>query len=457
MSAVQKERPKATSTAIYAPPDPFVTFTQIGPRSLQEEFINDALFAVCVLFYSAVVWKTIAWLPIATHGVASSIAALLITIVGSIKKKTRKSCEGLAVAVGVCGSVTVLVDLVFIVQLISKYTDAGTDEPHGFLSGIDPSPIEFAFHLAVYVLSFGMGVYRIYRSGGELGTDSGFVGIGGSFAAVLVYETWLFDVGSRIALSNNFDAHPWVMLAFLCTTVFDAITHFIIPDQWGAQTVWMLITVVLALEYIVLVGNVSLFFGTESLAEGGSRAPGWTHKYPGLFAKGEGVYLVAVLVASQACRCAAAAPKRKRIHTGEWRTAATGGEADTLATATKLGLFMSSMVFAPICNIAIIMQGESAAVSRFILLLYTTQLYVRYWIQLGAVHWKLVTSVNIVGLLCDAAVCLEILYLNFVVRDPGAIETIVVLTTASASATVCCLGLVHHIHQRVRMRKSKGS
>jgi len=66
------------------------------------------------------------------------------------------------------------------------------------------------------------------------------------------------------------------------------------------------------------------------------------------------------------------------MHSDEWRTPATGGEADTFATATKLGLFVCSMVFAPICNIAILMQGESAAISRFILLLYITQLYVRY-------------------------------------------------------------------------------
>ena len=145
MSAVQKQRPKVEPAAIYAPPDPFVTFTQTGPRSLQEEFMNDALFAVCVLFYSAVVWKQIPWLPIATHGVASSVAALIITIVGSTKKKTRKSCEGLAVAVGVCGAASALVDLVFIVQLISKYTNAETDEPHGFLSGVAPTAVDFAF------------------------------------------------------------------------------------------------------------------------------------------------------------------------------------------------------------------------------------------------------------------------------------------------------------------------
>jgi len=64
---------------------------------------------------------------------------------------------------------------------------------------------------------------------------------------------------------------------------------------------------------------------------------------------------------------------------------------------------------------------------------------------------------NIVGLVCDAAVCLETLYLSLVVREPGAIEIIVVFTTASASAAVCCLGLVHHIHQRVQKRRNKGS
>ena len=97
------------------------------------------------------------------------------------------------------------------------------------------------------MLSFGMGVCRIYRSGGELGADSGFVGIGGSFAAALAYEIWIFDVRSRTPLSANFDAHPWVVLAFLCTTVFDAVAHFVLPDQWGAHTVWMLLSVVLAL------------------------------------------------------------------------------------------------------------------------------------------------------------------------------------------------------------------
>lgn len=93
---------------------------------------------------------------------------------------------------------------------------------------------------------------------------------------------------------------------------------------------------------------------------------------------------------------------------------------------------------------------------HFVLLLYTTQLYVRYWIQLGAMHWKLVMAVNVAGLLVDAVVCLEILYFNFIVWQPGYIEILVVLTTASGSATVCFLGLVHHIHQRVLRRKAKG-
>jgi hypothetical protein len=225
----------------------------------------------------------------------------------------------------------------------------------------------------------------------------------------------------------------------------------------GAHTVWMLLSIVLAMEYVTLVGNVSLFFGTESLAEGGSRAPGWTHKYPGLYAKAEGVLLVAALVAAQACRCAAAAPKRGRMRAGQWKTPATGGEADSIAMATKIGLYVCSMIFAPICSIAILMQGESAVISRFVLLLYTTQLYVRYWIQLGAVHWKLVTAVNVAGLLCDAAVCFETLYLNMVVRDPGEVEIVVVLITAAGSAVVCSMGLVHHIHQRVQRRKAKGN
>ena len=124
---------------------------------------------------------------------------------------------------------------------------------------------------------------------------------------------------------------------------------------------------------------------------------------------------------------------------------------------TKIGLFLCSMIFAPICNIAILMQGESAAISRFVLLLYTTQLYVRYWIQLGAVHWTLVMAVNVAGLIVDAVVCLEALFFNIIVRQPGDIEIAIVLTTASSSAVVCFMGLVHHIHQRVQKRKAKGN
>jgi hypothetical protein len=347
---------------------------------------------------------------------------------------------------------------------VARYMDESGDEPLGFLLsssrvplGLNvPHPVSFAFLSSTHVLSFGMAVYRIYRSGGELGADSGFVAIGAAFGAALMYELWIFDVGARLHVNAAFDAHPWVALVFVAAPLFDAVAHFVLPEQWGAQTVWMLLSIVLAMEYITLVGNVSLFFGSKSITDGGSRAPGWTHKYKGDFAKGEGVFLMGVLTAAQACRCAAAAPKRERLQNDEWKTPATGGEADSIATATKLGLFLCSMIFAPICNIAILMQGESAATSRFVLLLYTTQLYVRYWIQLGAVHWKLVMAVNVAGLLVDAVVCLEILYFNFIVWQPGYIEILVVLTTASGSATVCFLGLVHHIHQRVLRRKAKG-
>ena len=145
------------------------------------------------------------------------------------------------------------------------------------------------------------------------------------------------------------------------------------------------------------------------------------------------------------------------MQAGRFATPATGGEADTFATATKLGLYVCSMILAPICNIAILMQGESAAVSRFVLLLYTTQLYVRYWIQLGAVDWQLVMAINIAGLVVDAAVCFETIYLNLVVRQPGDIEIQVVVITAAGSAVVCFLGLVHLLHQLVVKRKTKGN
>ena len=135
-----------------------------------------------------------------------------------------------------------------------------------------------------------MAIYRIYRSGGELGVSSGFVAIGAAFATALVYEVWLFDVNVRTRADSAFDAHPWVVLGFVIVPLLDTASHFALPDQWGAQTVWMLLSIVLAMEYITLVGNVSLFFGTDSISDGGSRAPGWTHKYPGFFAKGECVF-----------------------------------------------------------------------------------------------------------------------------------------------------------------------
>jgi len=457
MSATQKVRPAEPDNTIFKPVDPLVTFTQTHSRSLQEDFLNDVLFSACVLFFTGVIAKSVPWLTICTHLLGSSSAALAIAIMDATKKKTRRACEGLAVAVGVCVTATAVADAVFLAQLVGRYMDESGDEPLGFLSTLGmPHPVTFTFLASTHVLSLGMAVYRIYRSGGELGANSGFVAIGAAFATALMYEAWLFDVGARLRVDAAFDAHPWVVLVFVGVPFFDAVAHFALPEQWGAQTVWMLLSIVLAMEYITLVGNVSLFFGSESITDGGSRAPGWTHKYNGVFAKGQGVFLVGVLVAAQACRCAAAAPMRKRMRDNQWSTPGTGGEADSIATATKLGLFLCSMIFASICNIAILMQGESAAISRFVLLLYTTQLYVRYWIQLGAVHWKLVMAVNVAGLLVDAVVCFETLYLNVIVRQPGYVEIVVVLTTAAGSAIVCFMGLVHHIHQRVQRRKAKG-
>jgi hypothetical protein len=458
MSATQKVRSVVPDQTIFTPVDPLVTFTQTVSRSLQEEFLNDVLFSACVLLYTGVVANEIPWVTISTHLVASTMAAVAIAVMDATKKKSRRACEGLAVVVGVCTSTTALVDVLFVAQLMGHYLGANSDEPSGFLRSVAaPEPVSFAILLSVHVLSLGMAVYRIYRAGGELGANSGFVAIGAAFATALAYEVWLFDVGARARIDAAFDAHPWVVLAFVAAPVFDTVSHFALPEQWGAQTVWMLLSVVLALEYITLVGNVSLLFGSESITDGGSRAPGWTHKYPGPFAKGEGVFLVGVLVAAQACRCAAAAPRRGRMQAGKWKTPATSGEADTTATATKVMLFLCSMIFAPICNIAILMQGESAAFSRFVLLLYTTQLYVRYWIQYGAVDWKLAMAVNIAGLLVDAIVVLDTLYLNIVVRQPGDIEIVVVLTTAAGSAIACFFGIVHHIHQRVQRRKAKGN
>jgi hypothetical protein len=71
--------------------------------------------------------------------------------------------------------------------------DESGDEPLGFLLsssrvplGLNvPHPVSFAFLSSTHVLSFGMAVYRIYRSGGEPGADSGFVAIGAAFGATL--------------------------------------------------------------------------------------------------------------------------------------------------------------------------------------------------------------------------------------------------------------------------------
>jgi hypothetical protein len=459
MSAIQKVRPdQPPDRTIFKTVDPLVTFTQTHSRSLQEEFLNDVLFSLCALFYTGVVAQHVPWLTIGTHLVASATAALAIAIMDVMKKKTRRACEGLAVAVGACVTASAVTDVVFLAQLTGRYMDNSANEPIGFLSMVGPPhPVSFAVLFSTHLFSLGMAVYRAYRAGGELGASSSFVAIGAAFATALVYEVWLFDASTRRRTDAAFDAHPWVVLGFVGAPLFDAVTHFALPDQWGAQTVWIMLSIVLASEYITLVGSVSLFFSTESIIDGGSRAPGWTHKYPGVFAKAEAVFMIGVLVAAQACRCAGAAPLKARMQAGKWKTLATSGEADITATATKLGLFLCSMILAPICNIAILMQGESAMVSRFVLLLYTTQLYVRYWIQLGAGHWMVVMVVNVAGLLVDAAVCLEILYFNLLVRQPGEIEIIVVITTALSSAVVCFMGLTHHIHQRVQRRKAKGN
>ena len=477
MSAIQKVRSDSSSDrTIFKTVDPLVTFTPTHSRRLQEEFLNDVLFSLCVLFYTGVVAKHVPWLTIGTHLVASSASALAIAMMDATKKKTRRACEGLAVGVGACVTATAVVDAVFLAQLVGRYINhkedeligfhIGTpvyiyyngDEPIGFLSMVGPPhPVSFTVLFSTHLFSLGMAVYRVYRAGGELGASSGFVAIGAAFATALVYEAWLFDASTRTRTDAAFDAHPWVVLGFVGAPLFDAVTHFALPDQWGAQTVWILLSIVLASEYITLVGSVSLFFSTESIVDGGSRAPGWTHKYPGVFAKAEAVFLIGVLVAAQACRCASAAPLKARMQAGKWKTLAASGEADSIASATNLGLFLCSMVIAPICNITILMQGESAMVSRFILLLYTTQLYVRYWIQLGGMHWPIVMVVNVAGLLVDATVCLEIIYFHVIVRDPGDVELIVVLTTALSSALVCFMGLIHHIHQRVQRRKAKGN
>jgi len=459
MSAIQNVRHKPPPDhTIFKSVDPLVTFTQAQSRTLQEEFLNDVLFSGCVLFYTGVVSQHVPWLTICTHLVASATAALAIALMDATKKKTRRACEGLAVGVGACATATAVADAVFLAQLAARYADNSGHEPIGFLSMVGPPhPVSFTLLFSTHLFSLGMAVYRVYRAGGELGASSGFVAIGAAFATALVYEVWLFDASTHTRTEAAFDAHPWVALGFAAAPFLDAVSHFVLPDQWGAQTVWILLSIVLASEYITLVGSVSLFYGTESIIDGGSRAPGWTHKYPGVFAKAEAVFLIGVLVAAQACRCAGAAPLKARMQAGKWKTLATSGEADSIAAATKLGLFLCSMIFAPICNIAILMQGESAMVSRFILLLYTTQLYVRYWIQLGAVHWMVVMVVNVAGLLVDAAVCLEILYFNLLVRQPGEVEIVVVLTTASSSALVCFMGLTHHIHQRVQRRKAKGN
>jgi len=431
------------------------SFTQYGPRSLQEEFLTDVCFFACVLVYGLVGSKRIPWVTVATHLIASSAAALSIFVLSKLPTKTRRTCEGLAVAVGACGAATALVDAIFISQLISKYVNEHSGEPGGFVRGVGaPDAIAFALLLSTHALSVGIALYRIARSSGELGARSGFVALGATLAAGFAYEVWLFDVGSRGGAALS--AHPYLVLAFTGAAVFDTVSHFAAPEHWGEQTVWTVISVVLAMEYITLIGNVSLFFGTQSLTQGGSRAPGWTHKYPGPFAKGEGVFLVGALVAAQACRCAAAAPPKGRMLTGVWKTPATGGEADTFASATKMGLYVCVMVLAPMCSLTIIMQGQSTAISKFVFLLYTTQLYARYWIQLGAVHWKLVTVVNVGGVLCDAAICVETLYLHVLVQEPSTTEISVVVVTAGGSALACMLGILHHVAQRMhKRRKSK--
>jgi hypothetical protein len=413
---------------------------------LFDECMNDALFFVAIVCIG-LSFNNVAWIPAIVHGATSTVSALAVTLAPS---KRIARCR-VSVCVSTCITVAALADSLCIAQLVCRSLDEDEGQPVFFSIGAQTHhPIALTILISAHATSFVAAVYRLRRTSLDLGAHSSFTALGATLGASFVYLVWIADGGGLAG--RVFHTHFYVGVAFVILSLVDVITAFGTPHR----SVWWIAAVVLVVQYVVLVSNISVLFGDLAFAEGISSA--LTHHFDRRFAKAQAAWISTVLVCSNAYKTVTMAPKTvyiSELTSFVARTPAVNSAVEPFAAFVICMVNFAFTTFPTLCGAVALFGNDAPQLSRFVLLMYVSLLSLRFWIQSNAAQVWLFVLVSVLGVVLDGVVFINILYFgkNVATTNRGEAETAIILTASLGSTIVSLICLMYSATQDALMRK----
>ena len=388
--------------------------------NVSQEFFTDFLFFTLFLFYELFSGVT-HWVPITLHLVTSlfggGFAAWFVT-----KDLTLRSLA--AILTGMCCASTAVCDFVFLTNYVSRRD----------------SVITTGINVAIFAIAFLGAFYRIYCAGPYFDTDAAVVASGVAFVTAIYYLVWLIFFGERATLrefeipdgsllSGNLTAFPvdrgvwkdsgdhWIrqytILVFTLSSVKSLI--FVIKNcikhaDRKSEFFWLMSSVFLFLDYMVLLGNIT------PLIDETSQITFFSHGFGTTRSQIEGIFLAGAMAAAQSVIVFDATPSTQSLITPNGRPSANRGvQTIALLCASEpvaaVIQFLYSACFAALpllCTVGATLGGELTATERLLLSVYAVHLSFRYWVQMKTTRFGVFCIVSLIGMTFDLAVIVAI-------------------------------------------------
>jgi len=368
-----------------------VVFTRIVPKSIQEECLVDVLFFTVILLYG-MYEKNLPWITVIIHLIASSCAGIMTTIYSNKISTTALMGSLVTIMVSASSALTAVVDSLFLAQFACIIADSETNEPTLFAYGAKKD--KYVLLITAHAVSLVTGLYRVKRSGLEFGAPSIISNIGVSMSVALTYVIW--------SSNGVFKIHTLVaFIIFVCmTSVCDVIVSFggmSIPKTF-AKNLWWIFMLASGVQYISFVGALSLLFGDNQIV-----TSGLVHTYTGIHARVQAVVMLAVLAITNSQR-SFYITNQFRVNSrlvSSRRTAAMNANTEIVSCIFVRSIELCENSFPIAAGVVLFFAKDLSAFSRFIFLLYTTLLSLRFQIQARASVWMVVVIICFLGIGID--------------------------------------------------------
>jgi hypothetical protein len=373
------------------------------PRVLANEYFTDACFFGLFIAYGLFSGKT-RWVPIMAHVTFSSIAGFFVA---STTGGTIGFRNAAAIFVGVSCTVTTVVDFLFICGYVTQARE----------------PVDLFVTCSVILVAFASALSRLYDGAAELETEPSNVASGAAIAASVAYLLWLVFKG-QFQLSYVKDVLSWeswtstyyvvfVSVLLLTKCVVFVAKHSLSTKGKKHELFWIISSVFLFLDYLVLLGNISPFLTT---VVGGSRGIAFfEHSLDGQRALIEGAVLASLAAIAQSivlfdsvptCRTLIGTPE---LDDSGQKTVAILCISQPAAAAIHV---MFNICFASLpllCSVGALVAENVSALERLVLSAYAVHLSFRYWIKMHTMRYDVFCTFCAIGLTLDLVVLISIL------------------------------------------------